>query len=62
MVGLIAAFVSYHTPKDMSGGRDVDLGADHVLAICIGCHAEKSACLMSMLSAILNDLEDEFPP
>ena len=28
------------------------------------CHfySQKSACLMSMLSAILNDLEDELPP
>jgi len=30
MVGLIVAFVPYHTPKDMWGGRDVDLGADQV--------------------------------
>jgi hypothetical protein len=28
------------------------------------CHfySQKSACLMSLLSAILNDLEDELPP
>jgi hypothetical protein len=47
--------------------RKRPLGHRHgVQAACENrfCHfySQKSACLMSMLSAILNDLEDELPP